>query len=57
MVAAYPLVVIFILAVNRVNLFAELTEKVARIVFIAVLAEKTILVLFHSRTDFFEDFF
>lgn len=56
-VAANPFVIVFIFAIYRVNLLAELAVKVIVVVFVAVFAEKSVFVVLDSRPDLFVYFF
>ena len=52
-IAADPFIIVFILAIYRVNLLAELAVKIIVVVFIAVFAEKSVFVVLDSRPNLF----
>lgn len=55
MVAAYPLIIVLILAVVGVDLLAEFAVEVVVVVLIAIFAEESVLVLLHPRPDLLVD--
>lgn len=55
MVAANPLIIIFVLAVDGVDLFAKFAEVVTGVLFITIFAEKSVFVLLDSRADLLVD--
>ncbi len=57
MIAANPFIIVFVLAVNGVDLFAKLAVKIVVVVIVAAPAKETIFVLFYSRTNLLKDLF